>query len=573
MARSLFCKCGSVYDSDKLDPAKLYKCVECGAVLSVEYSVDPDAIAAEQEESVPKTGAMISVILIIALSLLGVAIGAFKVKAKAETAKDKLEKEVQDIAPELKRWEADAGKIEIVDESEQRATNFMNKVFEKITDARKIVYPAVVMVSCNNGTGSGVIFRPDHHTDRREGYIVTNFHVVQGATIVESILSNQEIVPSDIIFADDFCDIAVIKLRDTSKAANIRPAEFGDSDKIRIGEFCMAMGAPQGLGRSVSFGIIVGLNRFIPMMLGNHYAHQQHVFFQMDSPINHGNSGGPLVSIEGKVIGMNTLGWFEFQRVGYAIASNYERDIVNRIVRAHESGSTTFINRSKIGVSFAPLSFFGMENRNGAPVIAVESSSPAYEAGLRPGDVVTKVRNIKTGAEEYTTIKTLADLARINYLFEMNEVLTEFELTWRNYITGEEKTATMRSIGFPGREQAFKQFAEILWGAYFEKVSEADLEMAGFPDEDDGGIAIRAWNDGTSRLENYARYVINLKPYGFQRGDLILRVCGVKPETHDHMRNIIIQHINRYIGRGAVPPTVFEVLRGNAKIFIFVDIQ
>ncbi len=575
MPRSLFCRCGAVYDAEKLEEGKLYKCRECESLLSVENAVDEEELAVRQKEAIPKSGALISAVLILALALLGFAVAAFQVKAKADDARTKYENKVKSYEPLLKEWEARAKAIRIVDESEKRASSYMKKVFDYITRARKKVYPAVVRIFCTTttgmaGTGSGCIFQPDGHEGRKDGYIVTNFHVVQNADILEVTLSNQETVLADCIYADDFCDVAVIKLKDPAKAENITPARFGDSDKIRVGDYCMAMGAPQGLGRSISLGIICGVNRYIVMPLGMHISHREHVFFQMDSAINHGNSGGPLVSLRGEIIGMNTLGWVQFQRVGYAIASNYEREIANEIVRNHEAGDQPFVDRSTFGLRFMLQKDLGIDWKTGAPVASVASDSPAYDAGIRPGDVIVRVRNTKTNEVFEPTAKELGDLARVNYIFEKNEVMTEFEVTWKDYITGEEKTATMTSQGMPPREEPRLTQAEDLWGAKLEVCTATDLEVAGFGDEDEGGFVIRSWAPGTKRLTYLP---VALRSVGLQRGDIIRYVDGVKPQSHWDMYRTIVSHVRRDQARRTSTPVIFEVIRGKTKLYIPIMFQ
>ncbi len=267
MAVHLFCRCGAVYDPATLDTDALYKCRECGSILSPADAVDTEEHAQRQSSVIPKSGTFISLVLIVALALLGVAVGSMKVSAKVDDAKKEIETRVDSIRPEIENWKKRAADIRIVDTSKERSSEYMAGVFERVTTARKKVYPAVVRIFCSTqdgsgGTGSGAIFMPTGYEERGTlGYIVTNYHVVADAYLLEVTLSNQETAICDLIYADDFCDVAVIKLKDPSKAQDITPARFGDSDKVQIGDYCMSMGAPQGLGRSAAFGIIVGKGR------------------------------------------------------------------------------------------------------------------------------------------------------------------------------------------------------------------------------------------------------------------------------------------------------------------------
>ena len=567
MARYLFCRCGAVYDVEGMDSGKLYKCRECESILSPEHAVEEEERTLEQEKAIPKSGLLVSLVLIIAFALLGVAIGAFKVKGKLGAAKIEHEKHLKKAKPVLDEWEQKARKIKIVDKSEERASKYMDKVFSKIARARDEAYPAIVRILCitanNAGTGSGALIIPTGHGSRREGYIVTNQHVAGGGVVLECTLSSQETAFADLIYADPMCDVAVIKLKDPQKVANIKPAKFADSDKVKVGDFCMAMGAPQGLGRSISFGIISGINRFIVSYNPPHVSHRQHNFFQMDAPINQGNSGGPLVNIDGRIIGMNTLGALNDQRTAYAIMANYESEIVDSIVRNKETSEGMPVERSRFGLDFTTLESMGMTGRErGAPVLTVHSDSPAFEAGIRPGDVIVRVKNMKTGKVTEPVIHSKVDMAKVNYLFEMIESMTEYEVTWQDYITGEETTATMRSEGFPAETPPYTSGAEFWWGCVFGRCTDADLDVAGFNKENDGGETLMR-----------ANFALGFRSVGFQRGDIIRYVDGVVPRTPRDIANTINRHISRDVRRGKMTPVIFEVIRGNCKVFIELPIQ
>lgn len=228
-----------------------------------------------------------------------------------------------------------------------------------------------------HGLGSGVIISPD-------GYIVTNNHVVQGATDIRVTLHDRRILAAKLIGHDKLTDLAVIKVN----AADLPSVPWGDSTKLHPGQSVLAFGNPLGFRFTVTRGIVSALNR------PNPYAQDRRSpgeFIQTDAAINPGNSGGPLVDARGEVVGINTFLVSEtggFSGMGFAIPTQIVRPTVDALIKNGK------VEHGYIGIGIADVSpdeakFFNVKTATGAVVSQVESDSPGEKAGLKVGDVIT----------------------------------------------------------------------------------------------------------------------------------------------------------------------------------------
>jgi hypothetical protein len=291
----------------------------------------------------------------------------------------------------------------------------------------------------------------------------------------------------------------------------------------------------------------------------------------MDAAINHGNSGGPLVSLRGEIIGLNTLGITQLQKVGFAVASNYEKEIAEEIVRNHEAGRIPLVNRSHYGLHFLPLSAWGLEGTGGVIVASVENDSPGYNAGIRPGDVIVSAKNTKSGVTHNLNIDYHADLSKAFYAFSKVELGTTMDVTWRNPVTGEQKSGSMISTGFAATVEPVEMSSRLYFNAIFATAHSAAYEVAGFPNEDTGGFQILSWADPIDFLPGGPG--IDFSQVGLQRGDIIRTINGQAVVFPRQMFNIIIQHINRNAANGTNDPTIFEVVRGGNKLYLSLNIN
>ena len=225
--------------------------------------------------------------------------------------------------------------------------------------------------------GSGFIVRPD-------GYIFTNFHVVDGAEKVTVKLKDGRELVGHVAGTDEKTDIAVVKV----DASNLPVVQLADSDAVRVGQFAFAIGAPFKLDYTFTFGVISGKGRNKLLETGGYNISD---YLQTDTSINPGNSGGPLCDIDGKVVGMNTLINGLNRGLGFAIPSNLVNEIGQQLIAGRK------IVRPWLGIRIETLGdnpslrdlFKGIDK--GVVVRTIESDAPAFKSDLKPFDVITQV--------------------------------------------------------------------------------------------------------------------------------------------------------------------------------------
>jgi serine protease Do/serine protease DegQ len=235
--------------------------------------------------------------------------------------------------------------------------------------------------------GSGVI------VDARQGYIITNAHVVENAREITVTLFDQRQFPAKVVGSDPRTDIAVIQV----KAASLAQIVLGDSDRLEPGDYVAAIGNPFGLQQSVSYGIVSALGRSGMNPDGFE------ALIQTDASINPGNSGGALVNLRGELVGINNMilsGSGGNIGIGFAIPVNMARSVMDQLIKY---GS---VKRGQLGVTIAPVTpdiaeALGIGTAGGALVTQIVKDSAASRAGIKAGDVVTAVngRNVKSAAE------------------------------------------------------------------------------------------------------------------------------------------------------------------------------
>ncbi len=225
--------------------------------------------------------------------------------------------------------------------------------------------------------GSGFIVRQD-------GYIYTNFHVVEGADKVEVKLKDGREFAAKVVGTDEKTDIAVVKV----DATNLPIVQLADSDAVRVGQFAFAIGAPFKLDYTFTYGVISGKGRSKLLETGGYNIAD---YLQTDTSINPGNSGGPLCDIDGKVVGMNTLINGLNRGLGFAIPSNLVNEIGTQLIAGKK------IVRPWLGIRIETLGddsslrdfFKGVDK--GVVVRTIEADAPAYKSDLRPFDVITQI--------------------------------------------------------------------------------------------------------------------------------------------------------------------------------------
>lgn len=264
---------------------------------------------------------------------------------------------------------------------------------QAVTHAVKRVSPSVVNIDvqqrlkgrrANNprqeisGNGSGFVFTPD-------GYILTNSHVVHDASKIEVTLSDGRQLRADLVGDDPETDLAVIRIQTPNLLA---AAHLGDSQSIQVGQLAIAIGNPYGFQTTVTAGVVSALGRSLRSKSGRLI----NDVIQTDAALNPGNSGGPLVTSRGEVIGVNTAVILPAQGICFATAVNTAKFVAGQLIKQGR------VRRSYIGVAGqnVPLHrrlvrFYNLPVESGILVISTENPSPAQQTGLRQGDVIVEL--------------------------------------------------------------------------------------------------------------------------------------------------------------------------------------
>jgi serine protease Do len=318
--------------------------------------------------------------------------------------------------------------------------------------------------------GSGVIVSPD-------GYIVTNNHVVEKADEIKVTLLDNRTLKGSLVGSDPKTDVAIIKIA----ASDLPTVTWGDSDRLQVGEFVLAIGSPYGLSHTVTMGIISAVGR------ANVGIADYEDFIQTDAAINPGNSGGPLVNIKGELIGINTAIFSRsggYQGIGFAVPSNMVRLVMDQLIR---NGRVT---RGWIGVSIQELTpelaqEFGLTRSKGALVSDVVKDSPAGRAGIVRGDVILGLNG-----------KEIRDVSSLRNMVAQSRAGSEIMLKVRR--SGKEFTVKVTVAELP-REVAEVQpdqlphdtEARVLTGLTVMDLSREIVRQLGFDKDEKGVVVVR----------------------------------------------------------------------------------
>jgi serine protease Do len=354
------------------------------------------------------------------------------------------------------------------------------------------------------------------------GHVVTNAHVVEGADAVRVRLDDDREFDARVIGRDSLLDLAVLRIQGEK---NLPVASLGTSDKLRVGEYVVAIGNPFGLSHTVTMGIVSAKDRTIG-------AGPYDDFIQTDASINPGNSGGPLFDLHGQVIGINTAINPNGKGIGFAIPVDALRDVLPQLIgKGH-------VERGRLGVRIQPVDFalaraVGLERPNGALVADVEPNSPAEKAGIKAGDVIVAVNDVSVARSEHlprTVVKHAPGSTVSVRIFREGQTLT--------------KTATLDVLKQPKEERV-----------------EPAPNRSGGVDSKALGIAIRDTDSGV-----LVERVLPGSPADGKlvRGDVIVEVDRTQVRSAAELGK-------RIEAAPANKPVLLKVRRGDATRYVGID--
>jgi len=333
------------------------------------------------------------------------------------------------------------------------------------------------------GAGSGVVIG-------KEGYILTNNHVVEGAKEVTVTFANQKEYKAQVVGRDPKTDLAVLKI----KSKETFPAvTMGNSDQLKVGDWVVAIGNPFGLNNTVTSGIVSAKGRVIG-------AGPYDDFIQTDASINPGNSGGPLINMQGELVGINTAILPNGQGIGFAIPVNTAKPLVPQLI------STGAVTRSYLGVNIQSITpelakALTLRDRKGALVVDVVSGGPADQGGIKRGDVIIAYNG-----------KVVEDSHQLPALVAATPVAQEATVTiLRN---GQERKLSIKVEELPGDKTVSEKPVHPAAGKWGLQLRDVNPQMAQrFHLKEEKGAVVAGIEPGSRAAEA-----------GIQPGDLILEV-------------------------------------------------
>jgi serine protease Do len=341
------------------------------------------------------------------------------------------------------------------------------------------------------GTGSGVIISED-------GYIVTNNHVIQGATDLEITLNNKKVYKAKLIGTDSKMDIALLKINADDK---LPYSTFADSDQVRVGEWVLAVGNPYNLTSTVTAGIVSAKAR-------NLDTKGIQSFIQTDAAVNPGNSGGALVNTRGELIGINTMISSQTgSYVGYsfAVPSNITRKIIEDIMEFGnvQRGILGVEGKELTGQTFKEL---GVKDSEGFYITKINKNSGAEKAGLKVGDIIKKLdaQKISTFAELTGYINTKRPNDKIAVTFVRDDATKSVAVT---LVKNDIISTDFKGLELENITADDKRKFQIEYGVKIKEVTNEKLKP--YEDELNGSIILTIDNDKATDVESVSRILNN----------------------------------------------------------------
>jgi serine protease Do len=375
--------------------------------------------------------------------------------------------------------------------------------------------------------GSGVIVSSD-------GYIVTNNHVIERADEIKVILIDRKSFKARVVGVDPKTDVAVIKI----DARDLPVVPWGDSDKLQVGEFVLAIGNPFGLSHTVTMGIISAVGR-ADVGIADYED-----FIQTDAAINPGNSGGPLVNIQGEIVGINTAIFSRtggYQGIGFAVPSNMVRQVIEQLKKG------TKVTRGWIGVSIQELTpelsqKFGLKATEGVLVSDVLRGGPAAKAGIQRGDIILELDGKKV--KDVGTLRNTIAQSRVGS--QVNAKVLRGETVMTIPVTIAELPSDISEV-VPSLNQGQESQGNALSGVTLVDLNLAIGKQLGLDREEKGVVVVRV-EAGSPAEES-----------GIRKGDVIQEI--------DRKRVTNLNDFNRVVSKIGRGDTVLVFINRNNKKF------
>jgi serine protease Do len=297
--------------------------------------------------------------------------------------------------------------------------------------------------------------RPQQDEDRKQaeggtgfvisedGYVVTNYHVIENADKIEVRLSNNETAKAKLVGKDPATDLALLKI---DVKQRLKPLELGDSDKLRVGEWVMAIGDPISFDKTVTVGVVSGKNR--SNITADPTTRSFENFIQTDAAINFGNSGGPLLDVYGRVIGINTAMFRPAQNIGFAVPVNTLKQVLPQL---RDKGKVV---RGYLGINIANVTSdvaaaFNLKSTDGAFVQSTLEGKPGEKAGLKPGDTIIRVDGVPVKETRdligYVSAKPPGGKVKLDLVRDGREMTVTASLADRDAESGVEEEKVTKS--------------------------------------------------------------------------------------------------------------------------------